>query len=534
MTSYLGWLGLIEGDYDRGVVRLASLAQGGRSHLVFAWVELLPPEIPAPPNAARKYSCAEARAMFSRNTLPLEEALAWYAAAMAGEIKVPATDYQVHPVELGQEPLTRRFLVYDNLPFAPMWHGTPRLHRLIPMAGLADVVADAVAGMLETPRYRRARAWFAEQLHFDVLAYDDWVGGVALVAPDPVLRHHETRIIKRSAAGETIAFSGPFRKAGRDAQLKVIFKEHRGDSEGWMAVTDVDALGCAQVFVPDLVESLSLQVHCAERGLIHVQPASGFFREFTSSFVEDAGVREITVPRRRLGEAPTVQRTRVRKPHRPDARLGRANPFRRLELLQTRRRRRYGEAQPEEVAGALEDVQVFHQHRDAAVAFIHRLVRHATRRVVFVDAFFSPTDLLEFGFVTETQGVPVHVLLRGDREELRKEDVGAPPGILSKGDWYVQEIARIARESAQLHVGPLDVRVSRPDRTYHDRFLLVDDALWHCGHSFNNIAGGAISVMSLMRKPCGLDLAILEDLANSEDFVTWWHRTPTGGVEKVS
>lgn len=533
-ASHLGWLGLVEGDYDRGVVRLATIARGGVTQVVFAWLELLPPEIPSPPPATRKAPFVDARGMFCRTTMPLADALDWYAAAMAGEVFVPGTAFKVAGGRLGAEPPSRRLVVYENVPFSPMWHGSSRLHRLIPMDPLSGALADAVAGLVKVARYRRAREWFAQQLHFDVLAYDDWVGGIALVAPDPVQRRHTTRIVERTEGGETVVLEGPFRAAGRSARLKVLFKEHRGDDGGWTALADIDSMGCAQVFVPGLVEKMSVQVLCDQRGLLHVQPPYGWWREVTSSFREQAGVREIEVPPRRLGDSPTRQRTTVWEPSCQRGEAGPIAPLHRLELLQARRTRRHGDEQPVELSGGPQDVQVFHEDRAAAVAFVHRVVRYAKTRIVFVDAFFNPADLLQFGFVAEEAGLPVHILIRADRDEMRKPVVGAPAAAPTKGDWFALEIDRVQRETEQLHMGLLDVRVSRPGRGYHDRFLLVDDALWHCGHSFNNVGGGEISVMSLMRRPCGLDLAILDDIDRSEDFVTWWRRSPPPPAEVAS
>ncbi len=46
--SAASWSGLNSNDYGRAVIRLATVALGGQSHLIWASVELLPTEVPAP------------------------------------------------------------------------------------------------------------------------------------------------------------------------------------------------------------------------------------------------------------------------------------------------------------------------------------------------------------------------------------------------------------------------------------------------------------------------------------------------------
>ena len=58
-------------------------------------------------------------------------------------------------------------------------------------------IVEMAEGMTSVERYRRARSWLLERLHFDLLAHDDWLGGIRLVAPNPLLGSSRTRISAR-------------------------------------------------------------------------------------------------------------------------------------------------------------------------------------------------------------------------------------------------------------------------------------------------------------------------------------------------
>jgi hypothetical protein len=59
-------------------------------------------------------------------------------------------------------------------------------------------------------------------------------------------------------------------------------------------------------------------------------------------------------------------------------------------------------------------------------------------------------------------------------------------------------------------------------RTYHDRFLVVDDVVWHFGHSFNRVGGPDLSVATRLLHPEEMGALIEEDILNASSFLTTW------------
>jgi hypothetical protein len=121
----------------------------GKQYLLFGYVELFPRDIPVPerftagekpwavPNAGGDVTLA-----LSALPMSTADALAWYGEAAHGRVTIPLT---APPVEVaapafGVEPALGRFCVGDTVPFSALWHGGPRVHRLVPMEDPAEAI----------------------------------------------------------------------------------------------------------------------------------------------------------------------------------------------------------------------------------------------------------------------------------------------------------------------------------------------------------------------------------------------------------
>ncbi len=116
---------------------------------------------------------------------------------------------------------------------------------------------------------------------------------------------------------------------------------------------------------------------------------------------------------------------------------------------------------------------------------LESLVRSAARRVVIVDAYVSALTL--------------------DILNVRQPDVTAT--IYTKG--VGQGMQRLMDEHDRLFPSShVDIRKWRKES--HDRWLVVDDTLYHCGHSLNANGGHKISAITRMGTPPETILAEVE------------------------
>ena len=59
-------------------------------------------------------------------------------------------------------------------------------------------------------------------------------------------------------------------------------------------------------------------------------------------------------------------------------------------------------------------------------------------------------------------------------------------------------------------------------RTYHDRFLIIDDDVWHVGHSFNQLGETEVSMATRLRFPDEIHDWIIEDIDRATPFLEGW------------
>ena len=472
--------------------------------------------------------------MHSCTVLPVNEALAWYENADRGQTTVPGTTLPVATSIFGAEPMLGRLVAGADVPFAPNWHAGPRLHRLIPLEDHPPAVSNLLAGEQSSERQRTARLWLADRVHFDLLAYDDWLGGIALLAPNPIVRQFRSSVTGRQPdGGETVRVFAPPRQGISTDSLSVRVREMRFGASTTAHSVGVDLYGRAEVWLPEPVEDVVVELECERRGLLAIEGPYGFVRKIGGTIDHISPGAVIEVPGPRQGGRSTKYQRQSRSSQAfevCDDELPAARQ--RLVKLRERRRRRRGEAAPDAVwtRGALDEI-CFYDDREAAADFIRQLVWRARRDVILVDPFFDHVALRDFALATSSNDVKVRVLL--GRDHLKNSGESEQP----LGERLFAEIEQLRRRSAAYRLPIPDLRLMGVDcRKYHDRFLLIDTEIWHCGHSFNQVGRNEVSMATRLRHPEAIRDAMLADFDQAEVFEKVWLQSKlqsngeTGGV----
>jgi len=522
-TSRLArWLPLVPGDYNAGVVRLVTLVRDRVSHLLFASVELLPTEMQAPPNPAGGgwwANFGDDRLCVSRTALSLSDALDWYEELKQGRATVPDKAFAVVASELGPEPDYNGFTVLpEPPPFSPSWHGRPRLHRLVPMGALAEPVQALRDSMANVGAEGCARQWLRDHIHFDLLAYDDWLGSGVLIAPNPLLRGFGARIVNRSVIPETLELGGTPRRGTNVTSLRMTVEEFRAGASAWRAEGSPNALGRFRAPAPAQVAMVREELFCPVRGVLDRKPPAFFFRSVSvsSSVAAEAKTRHVDPPTRTPDAGGRTVYVRPAPARQSEPSM---TPLRALERLQDARAERQGALRPAEAPQISPGVRLFEHNREETVDWMCGLIARARSHVLFVDPYLDADDLQQFATATQYQGVGIRGLINPRPRRHKRVD----PNGDSFGDLMLKKIAAF-REPAQ-EFGEIDIRVSRA-RRLHDRFLQIDGVIWHAGHSFNKVGDGEISLMTLVAQPTELAQALAETFAEAEPFEIWWANRP--------
>ena len=509
------------------VVRMATYmpAHGARSRLLFGSVSLLTPDRAKPVSSIGVDRCTvkpiQARVFVRQVVMSAAEALAWYRSEGGVDFRtpVPTEPGEINekldgqPIESGifadnpewpqlALPLAEGLFGPDSGDPAPFMGSVPsRLHRRFGDGeGFEAVTADAEAVL-----------FLKHRLHIDLAEYPEYLGGLALVVPDPVIQRIDSFLIPSQGSEPEKVMRRLVARAGQSLEgLRMTILEKRTNLLSRFETRDVPTDGV--VVVPQKLpaeESGYVVTHCDHGVLVYGSPAT-----FIRSVHLNMGIvgRIVTVQAQKT-DSPTsavdpYQVWEIAKESPVIVGQGAVIPgTSRVAEAEVRRKRR---------AQARRYDQIWFEDgsRDMALAFIRARIGRARRRVLVADPYFGPTQIGQFLYAVPR--IEVAIMILTSRLAFEADDVSEDP------QEETREGSRVAAEAmtcnqnratnaktkprqleqkrleafakslaaltASADPGTKDVsaRVLQ-GRTppLHDRFLVVDDMVWFMGHSFN-------------------------------------------------
>ncbi len=521
-------------DYHGALVRLVSMRAEKNWYLVFGYVELFPRDVPLPTsfaagNAPWKLpgSSGKVALAMSATAMPVADALAWYEKAARGQIDTP---WEGPPINLaapsfGIEPALGRFCIDEEVPFAAPWHSRPRLHRLVPLRDPEETV-------LQLRSSEPARAWLSTNVGFDPLDFEEWLGSVSLLAPDPLLTGvGYLREGVGNDGGERIRLQAHRRRYEgypEEEANSLMLTELQRRPAGWSDVSpsSFDEDGFSAVDYREPVSEHGYAITCPVRGLLRIVPPSHFIGQIVVNFDIVNAQLKVEVPpggRRK----PTSHYTTTRTVGAGMVQVGEALPpsgaIRIVELQEQRKRRIQAESAPQKLFGATDggneaptDDELAAK-RAGAELYVAGLVAAAQRRVIFVDPDFGTREMRNYALRAMRENVNVKILTSA-RQLRGQVDSGGCVGKASSG---TQNISASSIERERLYLanikdlrsklGPnapeVFVMPSSNTPLFHDRFLVVDDVVWASGPSFNEL-GVRIGLICRVHEPSAVIAAI--------------------------
>lgn len=506
-------------DYPRAYIRLTTLRVARMTHLLFGCVELVPREIPPLPD----YDVPQlklrqgASAKSSLRVVDLEAAIRWYEASVSQRLTIPGTRTQgcIQSVRLAPEPRLGRLVVSTTQTVPVACHLGLRMHRMVPMddlpAGVTDLLTDLNDGA-------KLRAWLRNNCFFDLVACPDCAGGLVMLAPNPILRAVSEYPSRTLPDGREVIGVRAVPRSGCSLNtIRLRFSELRLDGYSTMQEVSLDDLGEAEVTLPQKAQKTAIEVICTKRGLLSLPPHTAFLRSVSSEIWLSQDKMTVSVPPRTASRRGSRYDVAVSScvwtvtgsvGHLPEG----GAAYRLAELL--RARPPASDAPAEEV--------VFRDDLDDAASFVRNLVSHARSRVIFVDRYFSFDDIREFSLAVRSGSCSITVLTGSEQKW------SAPLAHLCSaelhGDILVKDLDYVNARRRQHNLSAIDVRVMCSP-SFHDRFLVVDDAVWLFGGSFRSLGSGAISVAVKMRNAAVLLPTLIAAVEAAEPFDDYWSRT---------
>lgn len=502
----------LETDYPEALVRLASFRAKGRHHILFGWIELYPFDMTAPPSwkagerpwsvpGQSGWSCG-----ISATRMSTPEAIGWYVNAASGQanIAVGAATPTFARTNLVPEPAWGHFATSVDAPFALPWHDGPRIHRLVPMSRPARDV-------WELSKSDRARGWLEAQIGFDVLNREDWIGSLALLAPDPVCASFKLfRSARLPSGAETLSIEVvPRRTAARTADLtslQIHVAERRADAWASLKTQSVAQDGFCQIEAPQPTDQVAWAITCAERGLLRTSAPNPWLDQINIGMAMVHGTVRVEVPpggRRKPAQTYEVSQLAPVQPSVVGGPVDDRARKRLLHLMWGRKARQDRASTPQRIFGlrpgrsqpTLADIE---EKKKEAQDFICGLVGSARKRLIFVDPFFGPREMRLFGLRNPQHDVVPRILtgLLG----LKVMTADQAPGFqVQQGLNFVAELRQL-REKLGDRAPAVRVMPGQDQAVIHDRYLVVDDQVWHCGPSFNEL-GERLGVIVRLPNP---------------------------------
>lgn len=470
-------------DYGQAVVHLAWLRDDKVRHLLFGMVELRPLEFPtigsSPEQCRRAASKGRLYMHYRRFAMPAQKALAWYEAAIAGNLALPASDDNASQFDRTVRggpfftlPAWPQLVVSNKLDFAPDWMQRSPTHFLLAKRSLSRSQHELLHKQKNSAQLKR---W----LHLDLVElYREYLGAICLVAPNPLFRSIEKSHLDepRNGSVETVAYKLVARanQSLNGIRLEIINENSLGRLMPATTIFSDDTAIKVFEFAEELNREGRTVTH-PRHGLLCWNEPVPLVRTIRLDLEVESRRKSVEVPAR--GKSRHRYEYEIPEYRRENSAVigteldGSAIQSQIAEAQ--RRRARVQEAVSQ---------RWFHNKPEDAAKFIRDTIGNARRTAMIADPYFAEGGLLAFGHAIRSPDAVLHVLTAA--------------AYLKNGAGY--QVQLLLDQSFQTYSLTPEVRVLSGDPPpLHDRFLVVDDDVWFSGNSFNTIGERAGMVVRL-------------------------------------
>ena len=489
--------------YSGAVIRLATLQKqrNQAGHLLFATVSLLPRGRPLPPPMEGLHRCAVGKTgetvFFRRVLLSVQEAIDWYRTLGSGDDKSPIPSrpeernsrcdgIKIEISKLTDDPTWP----YLGLPVGEglFAHPAGRSHPA-PFIGNAPArihrrfgSQDGFDLMLSDDK---AVAFVARRLHIDLRLYREYLGSVALVAPDPVLKQIDHFMIPASAdRGERIFYRFVPRAGESLAGLKLTTFDEQAHLLTDFSTHDIPADGILDIDKGDCIGAYGYVVAHQQHGVLAYSPPYPFLRQMNLSM--HAGTQEskkVSVPIGESANSPRMEYPAAQRTTLASQSLIGDGP----RIPSTNARITIAAGRREKIANAKKYGQRWFSNgsREDAMRFIQGELRRAKDRVMIADPYLAGLQLGQFLYAVNSEITSVTLLTSGLAFKSKEQEP-------SKIDDFSQQLAQLkkdAKVTAKAYVLQSSV--------LHDRFMVIDDSVWFLGNSLNTLGDKASLIVKL-------------------------------------
>lgn len=527
-------------DFQWAVIRLATLQiRGEPGRLLFATVTLLSSDRPPPPKMvgadSKRLGKSGMTVFFRRTVLNAQEAVDWYRSLGDGNSKAKA------PVPSRQEDIWEKDgvdITVSDFVDDPLWPnlGLPMGEGLLAQPSGRSNPAPFI-GSTSARVHRRfgsaegfelllandeALAFIARRLHINLRDYPEYLGSVALVVPDPIIRQIDNFLIPASDEhGEQIFYRFVPRSGQTLEGLKIAMFDEQAYLLSNFETREVPSDGILKMDKGSCLGKYGYVVTHPVHGVLSYHPPAGFMRTMNLNMSIVNQIRKVSVPMSGTSKSPQTEYRVHRTQSGPSSVIGDEPTVPNMNV-------RVGVAarQREKAANAARyDQRWFGSGtREEAMAFVRTRVGRAKNCIMVADPYFGVLQIPQYLLAITSDTVKVKILtsrlaFEGGYPPEDGQEVTSSPSVTT-AQRFSDEIERIKKG------GNADVEVMvLPGKfpALHDRFLVVDDDVWFLGNSLNTL-GERASMIIKLPNPDEVLNELDKMLEQAETFYTYHQR----------
>ncbi len=511
--------------FDWAVVRLATYfsASASLARLLFGSVSLLTKDRPRPSSSigvdSHKVGKGKrGKVFFRRTVLSARDAIAWYRGMGPTGITTPfptepsdvlkemdgialsPTSFDDDPhwpslgIPLGTDLFSNAGGPGDPAPFRGP--GAPRVHRRFgDNTGFEAVIADG-----------SAISFLKRRLHLDLSDYTEYLGGLALVVPDPVLRRVQHFLVPaQDAEGlERVVYRLVPRSGQCLDSLKLTVLERRSNLLSRFETVDVPADGLVTVESALPFDKTGYAISHAVQGVIAYQQPLPFIRAVSVSLGVAGRRVKVQAPRTESPRSPVDSYEITEYAHEIPINVGEERHDAVVKVAMAEQRRIQRTAAKRYRQTWFDDGQ-----RNEAILFLRGQIARARFSVMVADPYFGARQILQFlHAVPRTQ---INFIILTSRLAFESEHAEAIDAPQDGPQDQAKNFASKATESETLtsfsrSLATLGSRGMKSVKTLvlsgtppplHDRFLVIDDEVLFLGNSLNALGDRSSLILSV-------------------------------------
>lgn len=517
-------------SFKWAVIRLSTYCAPGSSlpRMVFGSVTLLSPDRPCPKSSqgVDRHNIAGGKrgtVYFRRTVLTAQDAIRWYRSSPTalltpipstpGEIEHDLDDTPIAPTTFQDDPewpslgmpFAADFLNYPGGPGDPAPFASPkssRMHRRFGVnTGFDAITAD-----------QKAVAFLKRRIHVNIADYSEYLGSLALIVPDPILRAIHHFIVPAEAdTPERLVYRLVARPGESLAGLSLTILERRANLLSRFETLAVPEDGLVIRPRPLPVQASGYFITHPVHGILAASPPTPFLRTVHVS----VGV----MGRRVRVDAPQSDSPRSKSAayevnefeHEIPVAAGDREPIPTIGRIVEAESRRERRAE----ASRYDQTWFDSGTRTEAMAFLRARIAGARSKVLVADPYFGARQILQFLHAVPRTQIDFFLLtsrLAFENDPCESDSLSTTPPS-SAADGPSGESAKLKKSLETRRIeefrNAMETLKKRGMRSacasvlrgknppLHDRFLVVDDKVWFLGNSLNTLGERASLILQV-------------------------------------